>query len=86
MVEGGLERLKSAWLYIVLYPSQLGHEPSSEDGSDLEQTRRLATAMGHITILKKGKADIISNGHEGQSAAAACKLTKWLHVHVTNLQ
>ena len=51
--------------------SQLGHEPCSEDGSDLEQTRRLAAAMGHITILKKGKIDVISNGHEGRSSLAS---------------
>ena len=43
---------------------QFGRDPE-QGGDSQEQTRELAKRMGNLTILRKGKIDIISDGDKG---------------------
>lgn len=47
--------------YYIIRCWQFGMQPLNE-GSVKEQTKSLATELGHLVIVRKGKVDIISDG------------------------
>ena len=44
---------------------QFGKVPPSNESKG-EQTRSLATALGHLVIVRKGKIDIITDGEQSE--------------------
>ena len=41
------------------------HKPSGGDAV-IEETKMLAEALGHVTVVRKGRQDIITDGKEGK--------------------
>jgi ATP-dependent NAD(P)H-hydrate dehydratase len=51
--------------YSRLCKKVLGAEPDAQDDDPSASVKKLAAALGNVTILKKGAVDIISNGQNG---------------------
>ena len=49
----------------MFYILQFGRVPPSNESKG-EQTKSLATELGHLVIVRKGKIDIISDGEQSE--------------------